>query len=185
MQLETKISAQDYLLAESQREIKHEFYAGEIIAMAGASPNHNLIVSNLIFLLNSCLRYKDCIVFPSDMLVKVPECESYFYPDVIIVCQKPEYEEHQGLSVLLNPSIVIEVLSPTTALRDNNEKLECYLSLASLREYHLVDSRKMRIKSYRRAGEDWLLHISQNFDEKISVGDCEIELKEIYWKVEF
>ncbi|WP_448528197.1 Uma2 family endonuclease [Raineya sp.] len=185
MQIETKTSIQDYLLAESQKASKHEYYAGEVIAMAGASPQHNIIVGNLITLLNNCLRFKDCIVFPSDMLLKVPECDSYFYPDVTIVCQKPEYEEHQGLLALLNPSIVIEVLSATTAIRDNNEKLDCYLSLESLEEYHLVDSRKMQIKSYKRNGEDWLLHISQSADEKILFGTCEIALKEVYWKVEF
>ncbi|MDW8296270.1 MAG: Uma2 family endonuclease [Raineya sp.] len=183
MLLDTKTSVTDYLLGESKNSHKSEFWAGQVVAMAGASPTHNILVSNLITLLNNCLRQKDCLVLPSDMLVKVPACESYFYPDVVIVCQKPEYEENQGVTALLNPTIIIEVLSPSTAQKDNTDKLECYLNLQSLMEYHLVDSRKKYVKSYYKQNEkDWILHIYPNTEEKVRIGECELEFKEIYWK---
>jgi Uma2 family endonuclease len=179
----TKISPKEYLEQEAKNEYKSEYHAGEVVAMAGASRNHNVIVANLLKKLGLCLEDKSCLIFPSDMLVKLPSCEKYVYPDVIIVCQEERYEKQRGLDVLLNPTIIIEVLSETTAHYDSNEKMECYFTLDSLQEYWLVDSEKIAIRSYKRqSNDDWILHLSKNPDEKILIGECEMLLKDIYLK---
>ncbi|MFN3317053.1 MAG: Uma2 family endonuclease, partial [Raineya sp.] len=128
MELLTKISVEEYLEQEAKAEHKSEYHAGETKAMAGASRNHNVLVANIITILNNCLKEKSCLVLPSDMLVKLPDCEKYVYPDLIIVCGEEKYEKHRGLDVLLNPTIVIEVLSESTANYDSNEKMECYFT---------------------------------------------------------
>ena len=152
--------------------------------MAGAQRNHNIIVANLIKLLGNCLEDKKCVVYPSDMLLKLPECEKYVYPDITISCEEEEeVDVRNGLDVLLNPTILIEVTSKTTASYDKNEKLDCYITLDSLQEYWLINSEKPEIISYKRTlNNDWLMHSSADIDEEITIGECEILLRNIYKK---
>lgn len=148
--------------------------------MAGA------IVRNLIIELGNCLKNKKCEVLPSDMLLKLPTCKKYVYPDITIVCDEIMLDENkkQGLDVLLNPSIVIEVLSESTKLFDKTEKLSCYCMLQSLQQYIMIDSEKFEIIIYTRTeNNDWLMHIVTNINEKIKIGECEIDSKDIYIKV--
>ena len=183
METLVKISVEEYLEQEAKNEHKSEYHAGEVVAMAGAQENHNLIVANLLGELYLCLKHKDCKLYPSDMLVKLAICEKYAYPDIAIVCGERALDKHRGLDVLLNPTIIIEVLSESTAHYDSNEKMECYFTLESLQEYWLVDSEKVAIRSYKRqSNNDWILHLSKNPDEKIQIGECEILLKDIYVK---
>ncbi len=188
METLTKVSEQEYLLLESQATFKSEYHAGEIVAMAGTQEDHNLIVTNLIFALTLCLRGKYCRVYHSDILVKLEECEKYVYPDLMVICGKTEKEKRNGIDVFLNPSIIVEVLSESTANYDKNDKLDCYLTLESLKEYWLFDSLKMKIVSYKRSldnYDDWVRHISDNINETIKIGECEISLKDIYTEVTF
>ncbi|MFN3315639.1 MAG: Uma2 family endonuclease [Raineya sp.] len=183
MNLLTKISVKEYLEQEAKAEYKSEYHAGEIKAMAGASRNHNVLVANLLKKIGLCLENKNCLVFPSDMLVKLPFCDKYVYPDLIIACGEEKYEKHHGLDVLLNPTIVIEVLSESTANYDSNEKMECYFTLESLQEYWLADSERISVKGYKRLpNNDWALHITKNLEEKVQIGECELLLKDIYLK---
>ena len=182
METLTKVSEEEYLLLESQATFKSEYHAGEIVAMAGAQRNHNLVIANLMFLLGLCLRRK-CRIFPSDMLLKLPECEKYVYPDVMIACGEEKLEIRKGIDVLLNPTIVIEVLSVTTAHYDRDEKLRCYLTLESLKECWLIDSEKAEIISYKRSlnnNDEWIMYINKNINEKIKIGECEIDIQELY-----
>jgi len=185
METLVKISPQEYLEQLAKSEVKLEYHAGEVVAMAGASFNHNFIVSNIIMELGTCLKKNKCKVLPSDILVKLPICEKYVFPDVTIVCDEVQKEKHKGLDVLLNPTIIIEVLSASTAAYDSHEKMECYFTLESLQEYWLVDSESVSVKSYKRNPEnDWILHLSKNPDEVLKIGQCEVLLKDIYLKTD-
>jgi len=185
METFVKISPQEYFEQLAKSEVKLEYHAGEIVAMAGASFNHNIVVANIITQLGNCLKDRSCVVLPSDILIKIPVCEKYVYPDVTIVCEEVQKEKHRGLDVLLNPTIVIEVLSMSTAAKDSNEKMECYFILESLQEYWLVDSESVSVKSYKRNPEnDWILHLSKNPDEVLKIGQCEVLLKDIYLKTD-
>lgn len=188
METLTKVSEQEYLLLENKAEFKSEYHAGEIVAMAGTQEDHNLIVTNLIVAVSLCLRGTNCRVYHGDILVKLAECEKYVYPDLMVVCGETEKEKRNGIDVFLNPSIIIEVLSESTARYDKKDKLDCYFTLDSLQEYWLIDSLKMHAMSYKRVlddSNDWLVHISKDINEKIIVGKCEIALKDIYLNVAF
>ncbi|PKQ70587.1 Uma2 family endonuclease [Raineya orbicola] len=183
METLVKISVEEYLEQEARNQHKSEYHAGEVIAMAGASINHNVVVRNLFKNLIFCIDENNCEIFTSDMLVKIPACEKFVYPDLIILCKDRQLEKHKGIDVLLNPTIVIEVLSESTAHYDAHEKMECYFALESLKEYWLVDSEKVSIKGYKRQNEsDWNLHLTKNPEEKIFIGECEILVKDIYLK---
>lgn len=182
----TKISVEDYLAQEKEAKTKSEYHNGEIVAMVGAKEPHNVIVNNLIFLINRCLWEKGCRVYPSDMLLKLEKCNKYVYPDLMIVCEKPQLEAYSGLDVLLNPLGVIEVLSESTKKYDQSEKMNCYLELESVAEYVMVDSEQVSFASYKKTeNEEWLFKTIKNIEDKISILDCEIELKELYRNVSF
>lgn len=120
------------------------------------------------------------------MLLKLPACKKYVYPDITIVCDEILLDENkkQGLDVLLNLSIIIEVLSESTKLFDKTEKLNCYCMLQSLQQYIMIDSEKFEIIIYTRTeNNDWLIHIVANINEKIKIGEYEIDSKDIYNKV--
>lgn len=188
MQTTTKISPEEYLEQEAKAKTKSEYRAGEVVAMSGAQLAHNRIVAALLQLIGNCLEDTNCEVFPSDMLLKLPECELFTYPDVMIVCEEVQLDDskRQGLDVLLNPSVVIEVLSKSTADYDRGEKMRCYLTLASLQQYVLIDSESKEIFTYNRTEEDdWLLKIFKKESDHLKIGDCEIALKDIYKKVKF
>jgi Uma2 family endonuclease len=188
MEILNKISVEEYLANEAQAPHKSEYHEGEVVAMAGAQLAHNLIVSNLIRHLGNCLADKECVVLPSDMLLKVPKCEKYVYPDVMIVCREIAIDEikYTGLEVLLNPTVIIEVLSESTAAYDQSEKMRCYFTLPSLQQYVMVHSEKIDINTYTRTPEnDWLLHLATQSEDKVKIGDCEIAIQDIYNKVGF
>jgi len=173
MKTNTLVSPEDYLTQEAQAAHKSEYHAGEIVAMAGAQTAHNRIVANLIVEIGICLKHGNCVLFPSDMLLSLPECEKYVYPDVMIVCEEPiiTRKGRQGLDVLHNPSVAIEVLSKSTASYDRTEKMDCYLKLQSLKQYVLVDSESINITTYMRTPEnDWLMHTETDKTQKIQIG---------------
>ncbi|AFM04405.1 hypothetical protein Fleli_2021 [Bernardetia litoralis DSM 6794] len=181
------ISEDEYLRREFLAETKSEYHAGKIVAMAGATLTHNLVTSNLIRHLGNCLEDKDCKVLNSDMLVHLPKCEKYVYPDVSIVCEKPEFaEKKKGRSeALTNPQTVIEVLSKGTAEYDMGEKMKCYLKLKSLQQYIIVSSERKLIITYTKDkdGDFKVKTYSENDD--ILIGECKIPIEKIYIKVSF
>ncbi|MBC8109606.1 MAG: Uma2 family endonuclease [Verrucomicrobia bacterium] len=188
METLTKISVEAYLENEAKAAFKSQYVEGEVVAMAGAGIPHKRIVANLIAELVFCLKNKNCQVFPSDLLLEIAECDRYTYPDIVVVRGKVETDSQKrgGLDVLLNPSIVIEVLSDTTEKDDRGDKFECYKTLPSLKTYVLVSSKKVLVEIFERTPENnWLIIAEKDISKTIQMGDCEVLLEEIYDKVIF
>lgn len=136
-----------YLHYELSATVKHEYVDGQIYAMAGASENHNLISGNIFFHLRNARRGQSCKVFSSDMKLRIPESHVYYYPDVMLVCQRSEidddYYKHQ-------PCLIAEVLSKSTQTTDRREKLLNYQKIASLRYYLMIDSSQKQVDYLQR-----------------------------------
>lgn len=178
-------SPQEYLILERQAPTKSEFFAGEIYAMAGASRKHVLIEGNIIRELGNRLKGRPCEVMTSNMRVRIPSTGLYTYPDASVVCGKPEFDDAQG-DTLLNPTVLIEVLSPSTEAYDRGEKFAQYRQLPSLQEYVLVSQERVLVEKYRRMGELWVMSDVRTLDGVVRLEsiDCELSLSEIYYLVE-
>ncbi len=153
---EPEMTPEAYLAFErEQTDAKHEFLDGEIIPMAGASRQHIRIVANLVVSLGSQLRGPPCDVYPSDMRVKIPATGLYTYPDVVALCHEPRFED-DAVDTRLNPSVIIEVLSPSTEAYDRGIKFTHYRSIEDLQLYILVAQDKPQIEIFRRQESgDW------------------------------
>jgi len=177
-------TAQEYLAWERQQPEKHEFHDGEVFAMAGATFEHNQIVINVGAELRSALRDKPCRVCASDLRVRVPATGLYTYPDASVVCGRPEFEDG-SLDTLLNPLVLVEVLSESTQDYDRGTKFTNYRTIPSLREYVLISSDQVLVEHYTR-GDDglWVLrdHRAGARLALPSVG-CELAVDELYLKV--
>ena len=183
---ESRMTPEAYLAFErAQFDAKHEFLNGEIIAMAGASREHILIVANLTVALVTQLRGRPCDVYPNEMRVKIPATGLYTYPDIAALCHAPQYED--GVSdTLLNPTIIIEVLSPSTEAYDRGAKFAHYRSIDALQLYLLVAQDKPQIEIFRRQENgDWLLTVIEGLDGRVRLDaiDCELALAEVYERV--
>ncbi|MBI1278315.1 MAG: Uma2 family endonuclease [Anaerolineaceae bacterium] len=181
-----KWTVEEYLDFERQSEEKHEYYAGEIFAMSGASRRHNLIVINTGTTLNAQVAQRACEVYPSDMRVKVNKIK-YTYPDVTVVCGEPRFEDGK-FDTLLNPTIIIEVLSPSTEDYDRGTKFKHYMSITSLKEYVLIAQDEIRLDHYTRQSiGDWHISVSNSVETTVSLPsiDCTLLLSDIYRKVTF
>lgn len=159
----------------------------EILAMSGAQPPHNIIAMNLGAELVLCLKKMGCYIYSSDQLVHIEKCDRDTFPDLTIVCERPDYvKSKQGLDALTNPSIIIEILSDSTESYDRIEKYECYQTLESLQEYVLVSVKKRRVEVFaRNTSYEWMQHIYNDENPRVRIGDCEIELADIYRLVNF
>ncbi len=176
---------EDYLEFERNADTKHEFLNGRIVAMAGASDTHNVISSNIYGEIYIKLKGSGCRPFSSDMRVKAIT-GSYFYPDIVITCGEREFEDEKK-DVLLNPKVIIEVLSKSTKLKDRNDKFDSYLKLESLTAYVLVEQNEMRIEHYFLSDEnEWKFRLLSKGDDKLQFDsiNCRISLAEIYAEVE-
>lgn len=159
---ERRYTVEDYFSVEESSTIKHEFCAGQIFAMAGASVAHNRITGNVFAALRAARGQARCDVFASDLRVRTPS-GLYTYPDVMVVCGGVQLNPSDRLDTLTNPAILVEVLSDSTAAYDRGEKFRHYQSLATLREYLLIDQSEMRVELYdvedeRRAQHRWRRH---------------------------
>ena len=185
-QSELYITPEEYLAWERQAETKSEYWNGRIYAMAGGSTAHNTIIPNLNASLVVRLRKRPCRVLSSDTRVKVAPTGLYTYPDVTVVCGKLEFDEKRKDN-LLNPTVIFEVLSPSTAAYDRGTKFDHYRTLESLTDYLLVFQDKTTIHHYVRQADDrWLLTVYHGLDTvaRIDSIDCELPLAEVYDKVE-
>lgn len=178
-------SLQVYLEAEAQSATKHEFWDGEIIAMAGGSPAHNKIANSVGTAIDSALdkNYKDCAVFSSDQQVYIPNYNRCVYPDCTVVCGE---EELSGNTMLLNPLLIIEVLSESTKEYDSTDKFEAYRSIPSFKEYVLVWQTIPKVQSwYKEDDQLWRISSAFGLDKTLplySLG-CELALIDIYKRV--
>ena len=130
---------------------------GEIIAMSGASFEHNLITYNISGELRNRLKDSGCLAFANEMRVSIPSANFYFYPDVSVVCEEPRFAD-DVFDTLFNPIVVVEVLSPSTEAYDRGDKFAHYRQLESLQEYILVSQDKVRVDHYVRQATQWILN---------------------------
>ena len=182
---ERRITPEEYLDAERRAETKSEYYDGQIYAMTGASLVHNRLVANLIASLHGQLKGGPCGVLPGDMRVRVPETGLYTYPDVSVVCGEPELEDAH-LDILLNPVVLIEVLSDSTEGYDRGRKFDHDRRIPSLQEYVLVRQKDVRVDVYRRqTTREWLLTDAVGVEESVELPSvrCTLPLAEIYDRV--
>jgi Uma2 family endonuclease len=186
LQPEKEYTPEEYLALERNAEARSEYFAGEIFLMAGASERHNLIVANLIAELRSQFKNRPCKVYPSDMRVKVSASGLYTYPDVTVVCGESQFED-QHKDTLLNPTLIIEVLSDSSEAYDRGKKFEHYRSLVSLSDYLIMAQDKPEVEHFVRQPDDkWLFAAYSNLNEKLTIDsvNCELILAEVYDKVE-
>ena len=180
----TRYTIEEYLALEASTREKHEYLDGEVFDMGGASEAHNVIVGNAVGELRQQLKGKPCRVYPSDLRVKMSPTGLYTYPDVIVVCGKPELE--QPGDTLLNPNVIVEVLSESSEAYDRGKKFEQYRSLASLTDYLLVAQDKPLVEHYSRQAEGrWLLAAANRLTDSIEIASigCSLALREVYLNV--
>lgn len=180
------ISPQEYLELERKSLTKHEYIAGRIVEMAGATREHNLIVSNVIFIFMSQLRGRSASVYPSDMRIRVPSTGLYTYPDITVVIGDDLLEDDER-DILLNPTVIVEVLSPSTATYDRGEKFQSYRTIESLQEYLMIAQDHHRVEHYvRQPDGQWLFSEAMALAESIRLPsiNCELPLADVYDKVD-
>ena len=186
-QVKSYITPEEYLAFERKAETKNEYVNGEIFAMTGASRKHNIIEGNIFGELRQQLKGKPCEVYPGDMRVKAPASRSYVYPDVVVVCGEPQLEDDY-LDTLLNPTLVVEVLSKSAESYNRLAKSSFYRTIESLSEYLLVSQEEYRVEQYVKQTEGrWLLadvRALEGVIELESIG-CSLALRDIYERITF
>lgn len=179
------MTAEDYLAWERASPTKHEYFSGEVVAFAGASIDHAQIVLNIASLLHIQGRGQGCRTLTNDIRVRVGAVKAYTYPDILIVCGEMQFADEQK-DTLLNPTVIIEVLSPSTTMIDRVQKLDLYTSLPSLQEYLLVAQHKPQIDQYvREADGSWRYKQYRVLDAELvlpSVG-CAFSVSKVYENV--
>jgi len=182
-----RISEQEYLRREREAAYKSEYFQGEVFAMVGGSPNHSLIAANFVREAGNALKGKPCLVFTSDLRVRVDPSGLYTYPDASIVCGELQFADDQR-DTLTNPTVIIEVLSESTEKYDRGRKANSYRQIASLQELVLVAQDRPHVERFtRQATVDWLFHEELDLEalfELPSMGFA-IALAEIYRNVQF
>ena len=181
------ITSQAYLTQEREATVKSEYIDGQIYAMSGASRQHNRITIDVATLINVQLRSGPCELFANDMRVKVNDDSLYTYPDVVVACGEARFED-AALDTLLNPTLIIEVLSDSTEKYDRGKKFAHYQRIEALREYVLISQDEARIECYtRQADNRWILHTVTSMTDEIPLEsiDCILPLAEVYARVRF
>lgn len=179
---------EEYAELEMASEERLEYFEGNVWSMAGASDTHEDIVSNCITELKNKLRGRGCKVYGSNLRVKVPIYPPYRYPDLTAVCGERILEDFYGLRVLVNPALIVEVLSPSTQSFDIGLKFTYYKSIESFTEYLLIDQDKPHVVLYtKQSAEAWLQREFNALADKIYLSsiDCEISVAEVYFDIEF
>ncbi len=181
----TKMSVAEYLSFERSSETKHEYIAGHILAMSGASAAHNVITVNTLAVIHSQVSQRGCTVFPSDMRLGIVQQNIYVYPDITVVCGDVEFSDTEQ-DTLLNPTIIIEVLSPSTENYDRGKKSHYYRAIPTLQEYLLIAQDEPYIEHFvRYSAHQWLFSEVTAAQESIHLVsiDCTLQLKDIYNKI--
>lgn len=180
-------SVEEYLEMERASNVKHEFYQGEIFAMSGASFPHNRIQMNFTRRTGNFLEGKGCDVFGSDLRVHIPSNGLFTYPDALIVCGEPQLVQ-DGLDSLLNPSVIVEVLSKSTQNYDRGDKFALYRAIPSLKEYILIASEFLGVEHFaKQENGTWLLKEYKSIDDVLPMKtvDFMLPLSELYSGVSF
>ncbi len=178
------LSPEEYLAIERRAEFKSEYIDGIVYAMAGSSERHNLITGNIITELNIQLREAPCRVYPSDLKVRVPDSKRFFYPDVSVVCGETGFADEER-DIILNPQLIVEVLSESTAAFDRGKKFQSYQQIESLQEYLLVAQDEYLAEHFlRQDSGHWLYTKVSGLEESIVLPTihCQLRLIDIYNK---
>ncbi|HZQ07760.1 MAG TPA: Uma2 family endonuclease [Anaerolineae bacterium] len=188
LEQKTKVTPEEYLLREAAAEYKSEYIGGEIRAMAGGSLNHGVIQGNVITSLNNALADKPCRVTTSDVRLLIKRRGDYTYPDAMVICGKTEFQIGRT-DVVTNPTVIVEVLSPSTRNYDLLEKFALYKQIDSLQEYVLIDSQRVHVTLLRRETETgkWTLEMLDASTDILTLTSLEIQipLASLYSKIEF
>jgi Uma2 family endonuclease len=179
-----RLTIQEYLAFERQSETKNDYVNGEIFAMTGASRIHNLITGNIFGEIRNQLRGRPCEVYMEAMRVRAPS-DLFTYPDVVVVCGERRFDDSE-FDTLLNPTLIFEVLSPSTEAYNRGIKAERYRAIPSLSEYVLVAQDRIHIEHYiRQATDRWLLEELSDLGETLELPsiDCRLSPAEIYEQV--
>lgn len=176
------VTESEYLAFERESQERHEFYRGEIFLMSGASFKHNVIEDNLRVLIGTFLRGKKCRSFGSNLRIHIPKNTLYTYPDILIVCDKPVFVDNE-FDTLLNPSVIIEILSPSTGNYDRGAKFDLYREIETLKEYILVDSTNTHCIHYvKNADATWTLSEAKNLSDtfEITTIGLQLQMSDVY-----
>lgn len=152
----SRVTYAEYVSIANDSNVKYEFVSGHIVAMAGGTIAHARLIGRVTSILDRALEGKPCIVLPSDMRVRIRAADRATYPDLFVVCGEPERDADDDHAVV-NPTVIVEVLSDSSNDFDRTDKFAAYRRLASLREYLLVSQRERRVEIYRRDGRRWYL----------------------------
>ena len=185
-----KYTLEDYIELEKNSEERWEYFEGEVWNMAGASPNHEEITTNLTTAIKNVLRKnnRNCKVFGANLRLKVPVYEPYRYPDATVVCGKPIYEDLLGLKMLVNPLLIVEILSDSTESFDRGHKFIYYKSIASFKEYLLISQTEILVTLYTKQDDiNWIRQDFNLLTDKVFLPftECEIAFEDIYYDIEF
>ena len=186
--LEKKYTLEEYLELDKQSEERLEYWQGEIFNMSGVSPNHALIEVNITVNIGNQIAGRKCRLFPANIRIKVPSMPPYRYGDLSALCGDPQFEKIAGIDALTNPSLIIEVLSPSTEAYDRGDKFSHYKSIPSFREYILVAQHRPHITQLlKNDNGDWIYRECNDLDAVIRLQslDCEIALRDVYQNVSF
>lgn len=183
-----KYTLEEYLELDARSAERLEYWKGEIFSMSGASEEHAEIEGNLMAFLKPKLTVRGCRIFPADMRVKVPSMPPYRYGDLSALCDKVQFEEIGGVDALINPALIIEILSPSTEAYDRGDKFTHYKSIPSFCEYLLVAQHRPHISQFvRQSDGSWLQREFNDLKDvvKLSTLDCQLPLGEVYQNVSF
>ncbi len=186
IQRQPHLTPEEYLALERTAEYKSEYFAGEIFAMAGASERHVSIVANLMYMLVGQLKGRPCKAYANDLRLKVSPTGLYTYPDILVVCGTPRFADEQK-DTLLNPLVLMEVLSESTEAYDRGKKFDHYRALTSVSDYLLVSQDQHKIESFVRQPDNrWLFAAYTALDDVVEITSiaCALPLRDVYDKVE-
>jgi Uma2 family endonuclease len=184
--LKAVVTPAQYLASERKATFRHEFVDGNVVAMSGASRSHNLLTGNLFRSISNQLQDRGCEAYVSDMRVCVSPTGLSTYPDVVVVCGEPQFQDSE-VDTLLNPTVIVEVLSPSTEAYDRGKKFAHFRRLDSLHDYILVAQDRMCVERFTRQGDEWLLAEFSRPEDVLRLDSiqCEMALSEIYAKLRF
>ncbi len=183
-----KYTLEEYLELDKNSEERYEYFDGEVFAMAGGSPDHARLSGGVYALLERKLEGRDCEAFNSEMRIKVPKALPYRYPDASVVCGEPVFEEIDGQQMLVNPILIVEVLSPSTAAYDLVDKFTAYQSIDTFREYLLISQDRLHvIQHVKQSKRKWLRIEIEGMESEVTLESLGVTLAlaEIYRRVEF
>ena len=186
--LQENVTLEEYFELDLASDEKLEYWNGNVWSMSGASPAHNLIVINTGAEIRTQVIDKGCLVFPSDMRIKVPSYPPYRYPDLTALCAQPEFERIGVVDVLLNPALIVEVLSRSSEAFDRGDKFSYYQSIPTFQEYLLIAQHRPYISRYWKQEKGlWLVNEFTDLSDMIRFNSvpCELTLAAIYRAVDF